>query len=89
MEYLRTQVNALFEGGHHDAVKHLMVQAGWDSGSSGGKGSKHGKGRWEPVQEACRFEGDMEPACIEAFFEHLGKNNDLEWWIWLSDFFAA
>ena len=31
----------------------------------------------------------MEPKCIEAFFSHLEIHNDLEWWIWLSDFFGS
>lgn len=50
--------------------------------------SRKKENQWDPVKDACRFEGDMEPECIEAFYDHLGNNNTLEWSIWLSEFFA-
>ena len=33
--------------------------------------------QWDPVKEACAFEGDMEPKCVEAYFDHLDNNNQL------------
>ena len=56
--------------------------------SSMNKLTRKKENMWDPVKEACRFEGDMEPECIEAFFDHLDKNNHLEWYIWLHEFFA-
>ena len=53
-----------------------------------GKLSRKKENQWDPVKEACRFEGDMEPKCVEAFFDHLDNNNHLEWSIWLGEFFA-
>lgn len=50
--------------------------------------SRKWEDNWDPVRDACRFEGDMEPECVEAFFDHLDNNNSLEWSIWLSEFFA-
>lgn len=50
--------------------------------------SRKPENQWDPVKEACRFEGDMEPECVEAFFDHLDNNNHLEWSIWLNEFFA-
>lgn len=56
-----------------------------------GKHSKNGADtmKWEAVRKNCRYEGDMEPKCINAFFEASAKNNEIEWWIWFSEFFAA
>ena len=56
--------------------------------SSMQKLSRDSEKQWDPVKEACRFEGDMEPKCIEAFYDHLDTNNHLEWSIWLDEFFA-
>jgi len=53
-----------------------------------GKLSRKSENQWDPVKEACRFEGDMEPECIEAFYDHLDANNHLEWYIWLDEYFA-
>ena len=53
-----------------------------------GKMSRRKENQWDPVKAACRFEGDMSPECIEAFYEHLNTNNHLEWSIWLDEFFA-
>ena len=39
--------------------------------------------------KACRFEGDLEPACIEAYYDHLDRHNNLEWYIWLEEYFYA
>ena len=44
---------------------------------------------WDPVAKACKYEGDLEPACIEAYYDHLDRHNELEWSIWLEEFFMA
>jgi len=68
----------------------MVSKSGRESGngrySGGGKLSRKKENQWDPVKKACKYEGDLEPKCIKAYYDHLDRNNHLEWSIWLEEF---
>ena len=71
---------------HHLVVSSSGRSSSGGSYSGGGKLSRKKENQWDPVTKACKFEGDLEPKCIKAYYDHLDRNNHLEWSIWLEEF---
>lgn len=61
-------------------LEHLSVEKG--RRKRGGKKNKT-QVDWSEVKKHCRFEGDLTPQCINAYYEAIGSDNGLEWWITL------